>query len=158
MGAVYSLLKIISNKEKKNYCKISSRFPNDVLEGPAFIVQFFTTSAHDFACHFYMIRYIFPSYVTVIVLSIVHSAVVVVQSLSHVQLFVTPWTAAYHASLSFTSPRVCSNSCPLSWWCYLTISPSAAPFSLCLPSFPASRSFPINGLFPSHDQSIWASA
>ena len=28
--------------------------------------------------------------------------VVVVQSLSHVQLFVTPWTAALQASLSFT--------------------------------------------------------
>ena len=28
--------------------------------------------------------------------------VVVVQSLSHVQLFATPWTAAYQASLSFT--------------------------------------------------------
>ena len=27
------------------------------------------------------------------------------------------------------SPRVCSNSCSLSWWCYLTISSSAAPFS-----------------------------
>ena len=27
---------------------------------------------------------------------------VVVQSLSHIQLFVTPWTAAYRASLSFT--------------------------------------------------------
>ena len=26
------------------------------------------------------------------------------------------------------SPRVCSNSCPLSWWCCLTILPSAAPF------------------------------
>ena len=25
------------------------------------------------------------------------------------------------------SSRVCSNSCPLSWWCHLTISPSAAP-------------------------------
>ena len=30
------------------------------------------------------------------------SAVVVVQSLSHVQLFLTPWTAAPQASLSFT--------------------------------------------------------
>ena len=28
---------------------------------------------------------------------------VVVQSLSHVQLFVTPWTAAHHASLSFNT-------------------------------------------------------
>ena len=100
----------------------------------------------------------FPSYVTVIVLSIVHSAVVVVQSLSHVQLFVTPWTAAYHASLSFTSPRVCSNSCPLSWWCYLTISPSAALLSFCLQSFPASGSFPMSYLFPSGSQSSRTSA
>ena len=26
------------------------------------------------------------------------------------------------------SPRFCSNSCPLNWWCYLTISTSDAPF------------------------------
>ena len=39
---------------------------------------------------------------------------VVVQSLSRVQLFATPWTAARQASLSL-SPRVCSNSCPLNW-------------------------------------------
>ena len=36
------------------------------------------------------------------------------------------------------SPRVCSNSCPLSWWCHLTVSSSFAPFSFCLQSFPAS--------------------
>ena len=35
--------------------------------------------------------------------------------LSHVQLFVIPWTAAHQASLSLTVPRSCSNSCPLSW-------------------------------------------
>ena len=35
------------------------------------------------------------------------------------------------------SPRVCSNSRPLSWWCYLTISSSATLF-FCLQSFPAS--------------------
>ena len=29
-------------------------------------------------------------------------SIVVIQSLSHVQLFATPWTAAYKASLSFT--------------------------------------------------------
>ena len=28
------------------------------------------------------------------------------------------------------SPRVCSNSCPLSWWCHPTISSSATPASL----------------------------
>ena len=38
-------------------------------------------------------------------------------------------------------PRVCSNSCLLSQWCYLTISSSAAPFSLCLQSLPVSGSF-----------------
>ena len=33
------------------------------------------------------------------------------------------------------SPRVCSNSSPLSHWCYLTISSSAASFSFFLQSF-----------------------
>ena len=41
------------------------------------------------------------------------------------------------------SPGICSNSFPLSQWCYLTISSSAASFSLCLQSFPASGSFPV---------------
>ena len=36
------------------------------------------------------------------------------QSLSRVQFFATPWTAACQASMSFTIPGVCSNSCPLS--------------------------------------------
>ena len=48
----------------------------------------------------------------------------VVQLLSHVQLFVTPWTAARQASLSKFCPRVCSNSCLLSQWCHPTISSS----------------------------------
>ena len=55
------------------------------------------------------------------------------------------------------SPGVCSNSCPLSWWCYLNISPSASPFS-CLQSFPASGSFQMSQLFASSSQSIGASA
>ena len=33
-----------------------------------------------------------------------YTVVAVVQSLTGVQLFVTPWTAAHHASLSFTIP------------------------------------------------------
>ena len=41
------------------------------------------------------------------------------------------------------SPRVCSNSCPLIWWCHPTISSSVAPF-FCLQSFPTSRSFPMS--------------
>ena len=51
-------------------------------------------------------------------------------------------------------PEVCSNSCPLSWWCYLTISSSASLFSFCLQSFPASGSFPMSWLIASGGQSI----
>ena len=38
-------------------------------------------------------------------------------------------------------PRVCSNTCLLSWWCHPTISFSVVPFSFCLQSFPPSGSF-----------------
>ena len=83
---------------------------------------------------------------------------VVVQWLSHVQLFATPWTAASQASLSFTVSGVCSNSCPLSQRCHPTISPSVAPFSFCPQSFLASESFPMSWLFPAGGQSIGVSA
>ena len=33
------------------------------------------------------------------------------------------------------SPGLCSNSCPLSWWCHPTISSSVVPFSSCPQSF-----------------------
>ena len=56
------------------------------------------------------------------------------------------------------SPRVCSNSCPLSRWYHPTISSSVSPFSCCPQSFPASESFPISQLFVSGDQNIGASA
>ena len=64
-----------------------------------------------------------------------------------------------HARLSCPSlsPRVCSNSCPSSWWCYPTISSSVVPFSSCPQSFPASRSFPVSRLFALGCQSIGAS-
>ena len=62
------------------------------------------------------------------------------------------------------SPRVCSNSCPLSQWCHPTISSSPTilfsviPFSSCPQSFPASGSFPMSRLSASSVQSIGASA
>ena len=59
---------------------------------------------------------------------------------------------------SSLSPGVCSNSCPLSQWCHLTILSSVAPFSSCPQSFPASWSFPVSQLFASGSQSIGASA
>ena len=45
------------------------------------------------------------------------------------------------------TPRVYSNSCPLSWWCHPAISSSVIPFSSCPQSLPASESFPISQLF-----------
>ena len=53
---------------------------------------------------------------------------------------------------------VCSNSCPLSWWCHPTTSSSVTPFFSCSQSFPTSGSFPVNWLFVSGGQSIVASA
>ena len=53
---------------------------------------------------------------------------------------------------------VCSNSCPLSWWCHQTISSSVVPFSSCPQSFPASGSFPVSQLFALGGQSIGVSA
>ena len=61
-------------------------------------------------------------------------------------------------SVSPLSPGICSNSCPLSWWCYLTISSFVVPFSSCLQSFPASGSLPVSQFFASGSQSIGASA
>ena len=56
------------------------------------------------------------------------------------------------------TPRVYSNSCSLSWWCYPTISSSIVPFSSCLQSFPASRSFQMSQFFTSGGQNIGVSA
>ena len=56
------------------------------------------------------------------------------------------------------SPRVYSNSCPLSQWCRPTILSSVASFSSCPQSFPASGSFPMSWLFTSDGQSSRASA
>ena len=56
------------------------------------------------------------------------------------------------------SPRVCSNSCPLSWWCHPTISSSVTPFSFYPLFFPASGFFQMSQLFAWGGQSIGVSA
>ena len=81
-----------------------------------------------------------------------------VQLLSHVWLFVTPWTPTHQDSLSITN----------SWNLLRLMSielvmPSnhlicCCCFSSCLQPFPASGSFPMNRLFASGGQSIGASA
>ena len=64
----------------------------------------------------------------------------------------TPGSSVLHLS-----PEVCSNSYPLSRWCYLINLFSASPFYFCLQFFPASGTFPMSQLFPSSGQSIAAS-
>ena len=56
------------------------------------------------------------------------------------------------------TPRVYSNSCPLSLWCHPTVLSSVVPFSSCLQSFSASGSFPMSQFFASGGQCIGASA
>ena len=56
------------------------------------------------------------------------------------------------------TPRVYSNSCPLSHWFHPAISSSVIPFSSRLQSFPASGSFTVSQLFASGGQSIGVSA
>ena len=79
------------------------------------------------------------------------------QSLSRVWPFATPWTAARQAPCPSLTPRVYSNSCPLSRWCHPTISFSVVSSS-CLQFFPASGFFQMSQFFGSGGQSIGVSA
>ena len=86
------------------------------------------------------------------------STVVTVELLSCIWLFMTPWTVAHRLPCPSPSPRVCSNSCPLSQWCYPIISSSIIPFSSHSQSSPASRSFRMSWFFASGGQCIGSSA
>ena len=82
----------------------------------------------------------------------------VFQSLSHVQLFVTQWIAVHQASLSFTISQSLLKLMSIGPWCLPTISSSVAPFSSCLQSFPASGSFLRSQFFISGGHSMGAAA
>ena len=56
------------------------------------------------------------------------------------------------------TPRVYSNSCPLSQWCHPAISSSVVPFSSWPQSFPASGSLQMSQFFPSGGHRIGVSA
>ena len=81
-----------------------------------------------------------------------------VQSLSRVQLFANPWTAARQASLSITNswslpkPMSIESEMPSN---HLIL---CRPLLLLPSSFPASGSFPMSQLFASGGQSIGVSA
>ena len=71
-----------------------------------------------------------------------------VQLLSHVWLF---------AACPSPTPGACSNACPSSRWCHLTISFSVVPFS-CLQSFPASGSSFVLATFQVLHGYLWPGA
>ena len=86
--------------------------------------------------------------------------IVVVQSLSRVRLFATPWTAALQASLSITNSQSLLKLMSIKsvMPSNLMSSPPDVPFSSCLQSFPVSGSFPVSQFCPSGGQSIGVSA
>ena len=77
-----------------------------------------------------------------------------VQLLSHVWLFATPWTVARQAFLSFTISQSLLKLKSIES-VMPTIPSSVIPFSSCLQSFPASRSFLMSQLFASGGQKYW---
>ena len=81
-----------------------------------------------------------------------------VQSLSLVRLFEPHGQRHARRPCPSPTPRVYSNSCPLSGWCHLNISSSVVPFSSCLKYLPVSGSFQMSQFFTSGGQSIAASA
>ena len=67
--------------------------------------------------------------------------ILAVQSLTCVQLFAIPRTKHARLPCSSLSPGISSNSCPLSQWCFLTISSSAIPLLLLSSIFLSIRVF-----------------
>ena len=84
-----------------------------------------------------------------------------VQFISVTQSCLTLWPhESQHARPPCPSPtpRVHSDSCPSSPWCYPAISSSVVPFFSCPQSLPASESFPMSQFFAWGGQSTGASA
>ena len=81
-----------------------------------------------------------------------------VQSLSHVRLLRPHELQHARPPYPLPTPRVHSDSCPLSQWCHPAISSSVVTFSSCPQSLPASESFPMSQLFTWGGQSTAVSA
>ena len=104
--------------------------PRDQTQVSCIVVRFFTIwptrEAHSIQ--------IWSHQLEIIIIMLI-KIVVVVHLLSHVWPFVTLWLYRCRLPCPSLPSGVCSNSCPLSQWCCLTISSSAALFSFCLQSF-----------------------
>ena len=79
-----------------------------------------------------------------------------VQSLSNVQLFATPWTAARQASLPITNSWSLLKLMSIELVIPSNSSILCHPFSSCLQSFPVSGSYHMSQFFTSGGQSIGA--
>ena len=80
-----------------------------------------------------------------------------VQSLSCVQLFATPWTAAHQASLSITNSGSLLKLMSIQLMMPFNHLILSVPFSSCFQSFLASGSFPTSQFFTPGSQSIGVS-
>ena len=80
----------------------------------------------------------------------------VVRSIIWIWFFATRWTAAFWLPCPSLSPRVCSNSYPLSQWCHPTILSSVAPFSSCSQIFPSIRVFSSELALPIRWPKYWS--
>ena len=78
-----------------------------------------------------------------------------VQSLIHVRLFATLWTAACQTSCLSPTPKACSNSCPSSWWCHPIIS-FYFPLLLLPSIFPSIRLFSNESVLPVRWPKYWS--
>ena len=128
------------------------------------VIKIFLYSSSVYACHFFLISsafvrsvpflsFIMPIFAWNVAFSSVQfSRSVVSDSLRpHEPQHARP-------SCPSPTPRVYTDSCPLSQWCHPAISSSIIPFSSCPQSFPASGSFQMSQLFASGGQSIGVSA
>ena len=85
------------------------------------------------------------------------TCVAVVQSLSRVRLFLTPWAAAAQTPPSSTASQSLLRVMSIESVMHPALRP-LSPLLLCLPSLPASGSFPMGRLFISGGHSEGASA
>ena len=93
-----------------------------------------------------------------VIVVIISQCISSVQSLSHAQLFATPFTAARQESLSITNSRSLHKLMSIESVMPSTISSSIVPFSSCPQSLPASEFFPMSQFFSWGGQSTGVSA
>ena len=126
--------------------KFSSLLSSLTLQfSPFMTINALYTSSVVFCTHMCLIILFFSGFEKIYLVYTVDSCCCAVTKLCLIHW--NPIDCIMPGSFVILSLRVCSNSCPLSQWCYLAISSHVIPFSFCLQSFPGSGSFPVSWLF-----------